>query len=230
MSNIQEVSANPSSELLNLSLIQPSNACPVIHTLPVELLQHIFRECEPGGEQRLKLTQICQYWRTTAMGNPLLWTDISIGSDPEGSVESNEKANAFLSMQFGLSRDLPLSITWTYGRSPSLSDPTLALIREKAPFNRWRDLTIGMIKTGQWEEAILPSDMFTNLETLTTLRSCYFNDVITKALARTTTSKLKTLTLGRDAFEALEFYCRPILERVSTLLIPNGVNGGPLPP
>lgn len=79
---------NQSQDSQNLSsLWQTSCAATNIHTLPVEILAHVFTFCADQVPDKpssfysrpawLPITHVCRLWRTIALNHPPLWTSIT---------------------------------------------------------------------------------------------------------------------------------------------------------
>src|SRR6266404_5506260 len=86
---------------------------PGFHTLPVEILAHIFAFCtEVPNELDLPypawipITQVCNRWRTIALRHPPLWTSITRGL-------SLQWIKAFMARSQNMLMDLDIHLTFS---------------------------------------------------------------------------------------------------------------------
>src|SRR6266404_6526593 len=82
------------------------------HTLPVEILAHIFILCTVSNERCLPypawlpITQVCHRWRTIALRHPPLWTSITRGL-------SLQWIKAFMARSQNMLMDLDIHLTFS---------------------------------------------------------------------------------------------------------------------
>ncbi|KAJ7060756.1 hypothetical protein C8F01DRAFT_1140810 [Mycena amicta] len=142
---------------LSLPLPRMSVSHP-IHTLPAELLSHIFVLCLPRTQNAtglrhvsrhrapLLLTRVCGLWRAVALGTPELWSELFIQPSPHVEM---------LEFWLGHGAEHPLSLYLHY-RQPMAGMGMGMLSLLTASAGRWRDV-----------------DLFLHPSTLDTLASEY---------------------------------------------------------
>jgi hypothetical protein len=96
-------------------------------------------------------------------------------------------------MQLDRSGDLLLDVTWFAEIGDNFFVATLQLIRQKAPFSRWRSLTVFLSGESSSNSSWSSVDAFTNLESITVGRLPSY--VMSGVIDRTTTSSLKALNV-----------------------------------
>jgi hypothetical protein len=179
-----------STRMLNASL---NDASP-IESLPVELLLHIFEMCGTYINAQIKLTHICKCWRIISIRSPSLWTEVHIRASKEDTKERFNDLMCLLRLQLSRTGDLPLDVLWFSSCNESQNGRIMCLIREMAPFSRWRTLVVRVEDFHPHGPlAPQPTDVFTNLESLSVY--WFTNFSIIDTISRTATSKLQTLDL-----------------------------------
>lgn len=91
-----------------LSIRAYKNSCILINSLPDELMSAIFEETKPASNSRDRdfpdrLTHVCRRWRSVAVADPRLWSDVQITNG------ATEYTSMFLERSSGL---VPISITF----------------------------------------------------------------------------------------------------------------------
>jgi hypothetical protein len=164
-----------------------------VFRLPTELILLIFRRFGSDFRHRLALTHICRRWRQIAVNDASLWTNIFIQTRFRKDNSHLDNFLSFLSMELDRTADLPLDLTWTAQIGDGFFIDTLFLLRAKAPFHRWRTLTVQIIGGSRDEVPWSPIDVFTNLESLTVGYGTHITFI--SAIDRTIISHLKMLNL-----------------------------------
>ncbi|KAJ7050822.1 hypothetical protein C8F01DRAFT_1177635 [Mycena amicta] len=128
---------------LSLPLPRMSVSHP-IHTLPAELLSHIFVLCLPRTQNAtglrhvsrhrapLLLTRVCGLWRAVALGTPELWSELFIQPSPHVEM---------LEFWLGHGAEHPLSLYLHY-RQPMAGMGMGMLSLLTASAGRWRDVDL----------------------------------------------------------------------------------------
>jgi hypothetical protein len=111
-----------------------------VFKLPTELTMHIFHECRPLIGPPIILTHTCRQWRRIAVNDASLWTNIRI--ETMQRKQPLDHFLSFLGMQFDRTADLLLNVEWCAVVGDEYFLATLRLIRNKAPFSRWRTLLV----------------------------------------------------------------------------------------
>jgi hypothetical protein len=138
-----------------------------VYKLPVELLLFIFQQCDSAIRPRLVLTHTCRRWRLIATSYPSLWTNLHIGTHIISTATRYNHFESLLSTQVDRSGRLPLDIVWSLDILDLYATHVLRVIRDKAPFPRWRSLELQMGGRDWGLEGFLASIMaFPNLESL----------------------------------------------------------------
>jgi hypothetical protein len=151
----------------------------------------IFRECRALIGPPITLTHTCRRWRQIAVSDASLWTNINIHTRRRGRNARLDHFISFLGMQLDRTADLLLDVEWNAEIGGTFFAATVQLIRQKAPFSRWRTLDI-YLSGGSHENAPWSSvDAFTNLEVLL---NWHGTDIVC-IIDRTITSRLKVLDL-----------------------------------
>lgn len=165
-----------------------------IESLPVELLLRIFEMCGTDINARIKLTHICQRWRIISIQSTSLWTEVRIRAGKEDTKDRFNNFMCLLELQLSRTGNLPLDVVWFSSCNESRNGRIMYLIRERAPFSRWRTLVLRVDDFHPHGRlAPEPADAFTNLESLSVSSST--NHSIIDTISRTATSKLRTLDL-----------------------------------
>jgi F-box-like len=162
----------------------------------------IFGQCESGIRPRLTLTHTCRRWRHIAVNDASLWSHVYIQT---GLRNLNTRLDHFLSllgMQLDRTGKRPLDVEWIAGIGHDFLIGTLQIIREKAPFSRWRSLKAYVVRESHKDAPWSSLDAFTNLETLQVY--CGTDYASIGAIDRTVTSRLKVLELCRWPASELE--------------------------
>ena len=179
------------------SLMEISNDGPGIESpifrLPTELILHIFKQCGPGTRHRIRISHTCRRWRQIAVNDASLWTKIHIQTGFRTEDTRSDNFLSFLSMQLDRTADRLLDVTWIAGMSDELFVGTLHLIREKAPFSRWRTLRVKLLGDLHIDAPWSTFDAFANLESLLVWKGT--DDTIIGVIDATITSRLDVLDL-----------------------------------
>jgi len=192
-----------------------------IGRLPVELILAIFHHSDPAIKARLKLTHVCRRWRLISLKSATLWTQVHI--IPYCHRKDEKTFTRFLSlleMQLDHADNLDLDVLWIDDVIKSWNSRVLKLLREKAPFSRWRSLTVCLWGRDADPNVIFgPQDAFTNLESLAVLSRTL--DSIVLSISRMTTPRLRMLDLGDWYSVASMGSLYPeALDRVSYIVFP----------
>jgi hypothetical protein len=94
-------------------------------------------------------------------------------------------------MQLGRTANLPLDVEWHAYVGDEFFVAALQVIREKAPFSRWRTLQMNISGGSRDDAPWSTADAFTNLESLIVCNGS--DNAIFDVIDRTTTSRLKIL-------------------------------------
>ena len=164
-----------------------------VFRMPTEISMLIFQQYGSDIRSRLTLTHTCRRWRRIAVNDAALWTNVFIDTRARNKGARLDNFLSFLGMQLDRTADLPLHVNWYADADSDYFVGTLQLIREKAPFFRWRTLLINLSNKSQGNIPWSSVDAFTNLETLTVWRG--EEKTILNVLDRTITSRLKVLNL-----------------------------------
>jgi hypothetical protein len=174
-----------------------------IEKLAVELLMHIFCQCERGLEPALTVSHVCQYWRAVGLQTRSLWTKVDVYIHQNSSTERFDAFISLLGMQLDRTGQLPLEVFWQREGSDRRNVVIEDLIRRKGHFSRWRSLRARFEYDPQDAEPILRrTDVFNSLEYLEILSpSCGhptdpYEHPIIHFINRTITSSFHTLNLG----------------------------------
>ncbi|KAF9257329.1 hypothetical protein L218DRAFT_113970 [Marasmius fiardii PR-910] len=82
---------------------QLNQLCPIISLLPTEILQIVFTFCiihftQTPLEHRLAFTQVCQHWRSLALGMPGLWNYINLSDVPYAALSLSRSGEALITV------------------------------------------------------------------------------------------------------------------------------------
>jgi F-box-like len=178
----------------------------------VELLIHIFCQCERGIETALTLSHTCRHWRAVALDFGLLWTKVDIHVHPESSTEQFNAFISFLGMQLDRTGQLPLEVSWQREGSDRRNGVIDDLIRRKGHFLRWRSLRARFEYEHEHTEPVFhPTDVFENLEYLELLspsdsrHMAFYQHPILHVIDRSVTSKFHTLNLRQSKVQPEAF-------------------------
>jgi F-box-like len=134
-----------------LVLVQTTNDKPemesLVFRLPTELTMQIFRECGSDIRLRVTLTHVCHRWRQIAVNDASLWTNIYIFDIGGKSQSPLGHFSSFLSMQIDHTANLPLDVKWFGWFGDDFFFGSLQIIRDTAPFSRWRSLDVDIART-----------------------------------------------------------------------------------
>jgi F-box-like len=174
-----------------------------IGKVPVEILIHIFCQCERGVETALTLSHTCRHWRAVALNVGSLWTKVNIHVHPDSSTEQFNAFISFFGMQLDRTAQLPLEVFWEREESDRRNNVIEDLIRRKGHFSRWRSLRARFEYHAEDAEPVFhPTDIFKNLEYLELLSSpsqnypmVSYEHPILHSIDRSVTSKFHTLNL-----------------------------------
>lgn len=191
-----------------------------IEGLPPELILIIFGFMDSQFKNRMVLTHVCQEWRTTSLQNATLWTDISIKAGRNIDKDAFDNLISLLSMQLSRTGDLPLDVRWFSSANIYLHGRIVHLLREMAPFSRWRTLTI-RVEGIQSNNVIfpLPEDKFPILESLMVFG--WPHKYLVDTIDRTATSSLKLLDLRYLRTTTISAYDDLISNHISSLVLPS---------
>jgi F-box-like len=167
--------------------------------LPVELLLLIFNLCDSAIRPRLVLTHTCQRWRRIAVSYPRLWTNLHIKMRNVSTATSYKHFESLLIMQVDRSGGLPLDVVWIASFEDLYAIQSLCVIRDKAPFSRWRSVKLWVGGSKPQVKSFLGSIVaFPNLESL--VISDYVDIYVAMILCRAAMPKLQMLDLraGND--------------------------------
>ncbi|KAL1664186.1 hypothetical protein EV121DRAFT_166992, partial [Schizophyllum commune] len=155
-----------------------------LRSLPLEVLQHIFRLTLPTtthnallspDEPPILFTRVCRAWREVALGTPELWASIHIVCTPFDS-DMSERAREVVGLRLqAVETWLARSGTWpldisiragkvvprpvSLGRGPSYTSTVPSILRAILPHSRrWRDLAV-VIRLNEAAELHLPLDL-----------------------------------------------------------------------
>lgn len=175
-----------------------------IGRLPFELLLIMFHYCSVDLKDRLVLTNVCRYWRSAALEDAWLWTYVCIphyGGDEE---VYHDGIFSMLEIQLDRTKEMPLDVVWTLSELGRFNRQTIDLFHHRAPFSRWRSLTLDYSGNNDPPHATLDfEDSFQNLEYIKLIISAHPQSIM-ESITRTTTSKLKTLDLSTSTLTQSE--------------------------
>lgn len=145
-----------------------------ISHLPPEVFIQIFQYLGRNSKSLVQATGVCLRWRAIAINTPYLWTEIIIHLK-ELSESQFLTLLDILDMFLSRTGDLLLDVDW-YSKATadkmSYIYPIYHLLREKAPFYRWKTLSLGLPSEFSYDLSILrEEDNFSNLESLIFTRS-----------------------------------------------------------
>jgi hypothetical protein len=162
-----------------------------------------------------------------------LWTTILIQTRFGREETRLDNFLSFLGMQLDRTADRLLDVTWVAGMSDELFAGTLQLIRQKAPFSRWRSLKVKIFRESPAGAPWSASDTFTNLESLLVWQGT--DNAIISAIDGTITSRLDVLDLRTWSIgwhtNIMTYFARSFTH-ISTLLLfsfPSVPGTSPLP-
>jgi F-box-like len=151
----------------------------------------IFQQCRALIGPPITLTHTCRRWRQIAVTDASLWTNIIIKTRRRNPNARLDHFLSFLGMQLDRTANLLLDVEWGAEIGDEFFVATLHLIREKAPFSRWRKLDIDLFSRLHENAPWSSVDAFTSLEVL----CCGYmiDNTIYGIIDRTITSRLKLL-------------------------------------
>ncbi|KIM23453.1 hypothetical protein M408DRAFT_321004 [Serendipita vermifera MAFF 305830] len=145
-----------------------------ISYLPPEIFIQILQCLGRNSKSLVRVTAVCIQWRVVAINTPYLWTDITIHLKELSESQFLILLNT-LDMFLSRTGDLLLDVHW-YSRATDKEmayiEPIYHLFREKAPFHRWKTLSLGLPREFRCKLSNLREvDNFSNLESLVLLRA-----------------------------------------------------------
>ena len=168
-----------------------SDAESLVYRLPTELIILLFQQCESDIRSRLALTHTCQLWRQIAVNTASLWTNIVIRPMARKWGTHFDNFISIMGMQLDRIANLLLDVEWITRVDDEFFVATLRLIREKAPFRRWRTLKMDLSGHLRHDASLSSIGAFTNLEVLVVCGNPHFS--VLGVIDCMITSRLKVL-------------------------------------